>query len=127
MADLRNEPLEASTAFTNIGVDNFGPFTVKIGQRNKKRWCCLFTCLTMRAVHIEVVAKLDTDIRLNSVIRFIAWRGKQNTFISNNKTNFVGAERGFAESSGMEQRRDQRTSNSTRNQMKVQSTGSISF
>ena len=58
MADLP-ERLDASTDFTNVGVDYFGPFTVKIGRRNKKRWCCLFTCLTVRAVHIEVVPKLD--------------------------------------------------------------------
>ena len=43
MADLREEQLVASTVFSNVGVDYFGPFTVKIGRRNEKRWCCLFT------------------------------------------------------------------------------------
>ena len=37
MADLPEERLDASTAFTNIGVDYFGPFIVKIGRRNEKR------------------------------------------------------------------------------------------
>ena len=97
MADLPEERLDASTAFTNVGVDYFGPFIVKIGRRNEKRWCCLFTCLTMRAVHIEVVPKLDTDSCLNAIMRFIARRGKPNTIISDNGTNFVGAEREFAE------------------------------
>ena len=36
MADLPEERLDASTAFTNVGVDYFGPFIVKIGRRNKK-------------------------------------------------------------------------------------------
>ena len=45
MAELPTERLDASTAFANVGVDYFGPFTVKIGRRNEKRWCCLFTCL----------------------------------------------------------------------------------
>ena len=61
MADLPEEGLEASTAFADGGVDYFGPFIVKIGRRNEKRWCCLFTGPTMRAVHIEVVPKLDSD------------------------------------------------------------------
>ena len=46
MADLPEEQLVASTVFSNEGVDYFGPLTVKIGQRNEKRWCCLLTCLT---------------------------------------------------------------------------------
>ena len=97
MADLPEERLDASTAFTNVGVDYFGPFTEKIGRRNEKRWCCLFTCLTVRAVHIEVVPKLDTDSCLNAILRFIARRVKPSTIISDNGKSFVGAEREFAE------------------------------
>ena len=97
MACLPEERLDASTAFTNVGVDYFGPFILKIGRRNEKRWCCLSSCLTMRAVHIEVVPKLDTDSCLNAIMRFIARRGKPSTIISDNGTNFVGAEREFAE------------------------------
>ena len=37
MAELPRERLDASTAFANVGVDCFGPFTVKIGRRNEKR------------------------------------------------------------------------------------------
>ena len=96
MADLPDERLEASTAFTNVGVDYFGPFIVKIGRRNEKRWCCLFTCLNMRAVHIDVVPKLDIDSCLNAIMRFIARRGKPGTIISDNGTNFIRAEREFA-------------------------------
>ena len=95
MADLPDERLDASTAFTNVGVHYFGLFIVRIGHKNEKRWFCLFTCLTMRAVHIEVVRKLDSC--LNAIMRFIARRGKPNMIISDNGTNFVGAEREFAE------------------------------
>ena len=97
MADLPEERLVASTVFSNVGVDYFGPFTVKIGRRNEKRWCCLFTCLTVRAVHIEIVPKLDTDSCLNAIMRFFARRGKPIKMISDNGTNFVGAERALAE------------------------------
>ena len=47
-------------------------------------------------MHIEVVAKLDKDGCLNAIMRFIARRGKPSTIISENGTNFVGAEREFA-------------------------------
>ncbi|XP_075261201.1 uncharacterized protein LOC142352929 [Convolutriloba macropyga] len=93
MAHLPEERLDASTALTNIEVDFFGPFTAKIGRQNEKRWRCLFTCLTVRAVHIELVPKVDTDSSLNAIMRFVARRGKPCTIINNNGTNFVGAER----------------------------------
>ena len=96
MADLPEERLDASTAFTNVGVDYFGRFIVKIGRRSEKRWCYPFTCLTMRAVHIEVVPMLDTDSCRNAIKRFIARRGKPSTIISDNRTKLVGAEREFA-------------------------------
>ena len=97
MADLPEERLVASTMFANVGVDYFGPFTVKIGRRNEKRYCCLFTCLTVRAVHIEIEPKLENDCSLNAIRRFIARRCKPVKMISDNGTNFVGAEKEQAE------------------------------
>ena len=96
MEDLPEERLDASTAFTNVGVDYFGPFIVKIGRRDEKEMCCLFTFLTIE-VHIEVVPKLDRDSCLSAIMRFIAQRGKPSTIISDNGTNFVGVEGEFAE------------------------------
>ena len=98
MAYLPEDRSDASTAFTNVGSDYFGPLIAKIGRRNEKRWCYLFTCLTRRAVHIEVVPKLDTDSCLNAIMRFTARRGKPSTIISDNGTNFVGVERELSES-----------------------------
>ena len=70
---------------------------MKIGRRNEKRWCCPFTCLTVRAVHIEIVQKLDTDSCLNAITRFIARRDKPVKMISDNGTNFVGVEKELGE------------------------------
>ena len=97
MADLPEEQLIASAVFSNVGVDYFGPFTVKIGRRNEKRWCCLLTCLTVRAVYIEILPKQDTDSCLNAIMRFIARRSKPVKMISDNGTNFNGAEKELAE------------------------------
>ena len=55
-----------------------------------KRWCCLFTCLATRAVHIEVAQSLDTESCLAAVTRFITRRGYPSTIILDNDTSFVG-------------------------------------
>ena len=92
MADLPRERLDEHVfPFTHTGVDYFGPFEVKFLRRTMKRWCCIFTCLTTRAVHIKVVQSLDTESCLAAVTRFIERRGYPNTIISDNGTDFVGA------------------------------------
>ena len=92
MADLPRERLQERVfPYTNAGVEYFGPFEVKFMRKTMKRWCCLFTCLTTRAVHIEVVPSLEAETCLTAITRFIARRGKPATILSNNGTNFVGA------------------------------------
>ena len=92
MADLPRERLDEHVfPFTHTGVDYFGPFKVKFLRRTLKRWCCLFTCLTTRTVHIKVEQSLDTELALAAVTRFIARRGYPNTIISDIGTNFVKA------------------------------------
>ena len=49
------------SAFTTTGIDLAGPFLIKIGRANAKRWICLFTCSTYRCTHIETVSSLTTD------------------------------------------------------------------
>ena len=58
---------------------------------------CLFTCLVIRAVHIEVVNSLDTDSFLNALRRFINLRGCPTTVYSDNGTNFQAGERELRE------------------------------
>ena len=50
-------------AFARVGVDFAGPFiTVQgRGKRRQKRYLCLFTCLSCRAVHLEIAYGLDVD------------------------------------------------------------------
>ena len=94
MADLPIERLcYSQPLFSNTGVNYYGPFLVPIRRSTEKRWGFLFTYLTTRAVHIEVVPSLDTSSCVMGVERFIARRGTLTTIKSDNGTNFVGAQK----------------------------------
>ena len=69
--------------FSYVGIDCFGPFLVRCGRSKVKRYGVLFTCLTIRAIHIEVVDSLD-----NSMRRFIARRGKPEQMRLDNGRNY---------------------------------------
>ena len=92
MADLAFERTEDNNPpFTYVGVDCFGPFLTKRGRSTEKRYGCLFTCLSTRAVHIEMLHSLEADTFLNGLSRLIARRGKPRRIRCDNGTNFKGA------------------------------------
>lgn len=62
MAQLPEYRVETrSPPFSQVGVDYFGRFYVKRGRVVEKRYGCLFTCLSIRAVHIEMAYSLYRD------------------------------------------------------------------
>ena len=77
--------------FTYTGLDYFGPVVVTIGRRHEKRWIALFTCLTIRAVHLEVAHDLSTDACIVVIRNFINRRGVPMRLRSDNGTTFIGA------------------------------------
>ena len=89
MAAERCEP--GKPALSYVGMDLFGPFYIKQGRSEVKRYGCLYTCFTSRAIHIEVLNSLETDTFINGFIRFISRRGYPIRIWSDNGTNFVGA------------------------------------
>ena len=87
MAELPVERLGyRQPPFTKCGVDYFGPFYVSIRRISEKRWCFLFTGMTTRAVHIEIVLSMDTSSCVMGIQRFIDPRGTPAVI-------FVGAEK----------------------------------
>ena len=90
MAPLPEVRLGSSLrCFACCGVDFAGPFVVKITRKvSAKRYLCLFTCASTRAVHLEVAFSLDTASFLNAFSRMVARRGKPEVVISDNGTKF---------------------------------------
>jgi hypothetical protein len=92
MADLVEDQLASEhSPFENTGVDCFGPFLVKRGRSTEKRYGCVFTCLTMRAVHLEALNSMEADAFMNALMRFSARRGTPRRIRCDNGTNFRGA------------------------------------
>lgn len=70
MADLPADRLSTEPPFTHVGLDVFGPWSVSArktrgGHAESKRWAVLFTCLNIRAFHIEVIESLNTSSFIN--------------------------------------------------------------
>ena len=98
MADLLPERVSPDMPpFTYVGYDCFGPFMVKRKRCQEKRYGILFTCLAVRAVHIEVIHGMDTDSFIHALRRFMSRRGRPQEMRSDNGTNFVGGNRELKE------------------------------
>jgi len=93
MADLPKARLEIhEPPFSSTGIDYFGPIIVKQRRSKVKRYGCIFTCMTSRAIHLELATDLSTSSFINALRRFVARRGPVQRIFSDNGTNFVGAE-----------------------------------
>ena len=99
----RNLPKERLSSykppFYCTAVDYFGPLEVGIGRnRTAKRYGSLFTCMSTRAVFVDLAQSLSTPDFLNSLRRFISIDRMPKTICSDNCTNFVGAEKELVKS-----------------------------
>ena len=84
---------EGCPVFTNTALDMFGPVHVKLNRRTlKEAQIIIFTCMTARAVHLELVTDKSADCFLMSFRRFASLRGHPSTCWSDQGTNFVGAQ-----------------------------------
>ena len=96
MSDLPPDRVKQVAPFTYVGVDVFDPWSVVArrthgGVASSKRCAVLFTCLTIRAIHVEIVDEMSTSAFINALRRFVSIRGKVSQHRSDRDTNFVGA------------------------------------
>lgn len=94
MGELPVERTTPTRPFLFTGIDYAGPFKLKdrITRNYKltKAYICLFICLSTKAIHLELVGDLSTNLFLAALRRFIARRGKPTVINSDNGTNLVG-------------------------------------
>ena len=95
MPPLPSSRVSRTVPFHYTGVDYFGPIMVRNKKDNSqsKVWGCLFTCLSTRAVHLELVEDMTAETFLNCLRRFIARRGKPKMLYSDNAKQFILTEK----------------------------------
>ena len=91
MADLPRDRMCEEAPFSFCGVDMFGSFVVKICHKELKQSGPLYTCLSSRAIHIEVTYSLSTNIFIMFLRSFIGRRRNIRLIMSDNGSSFTGA------------------------------------
>lgn len=97
MAELPPERLPSFNRPFTLGMDYFGPLKVKVRRSPEKPWGVIFTCLTTRAVYIDIAHSLDTSSCIYCIRNFSNRNGQPSKYFSDNGLNFQGMERELRE------------------------------
>ena len=87
----------AFSPFQVTGIDFHGPLSAKGKPLGLKCYISLFTCATVRAVHLEICSDLTTDTFLLTFQGFIGRRGLPHTIYTDNAQTFQAANRELTE------------------------------
>ena len=90
MSPWPNNKVIRSLSFQYSSLDYFGPLYIKCRNHadRKKVWVCLFTCVAVRAIYLEIVADLSAEEFPLALRRFIARRGKPQQIVLDNAPQF---------------------------------------
>lgn len=95
MAALPDIRVQSCRPFSRVGIDFAGPLLVRECKLRKARpykvYISVFVCMSVKAVHLEMVTDLSTAAFLAAFDRFVARRGLPQDIYSDCGTNFVGA------------------------------------
>jgi hypothetical protein len=95
MGQLLGCRVQQSMPFTHCGIDYGGPISIKNGGRRsksvQKAYIALFICMSIKAIHLELVSDLTTEAFMAALRRFVSRRGRPFSIHSDKRTNFVGA------------------------------------
>ncbi|VDO95265.1 unnamed protein product [Heligmosomoides polygyrus] len=78
-----------SRPFEHIGLDYFGPLSVKGEAGPEKCYGCIITCLVTRLIHLELASDVSTIAFLHMLRRFFARRGIPKSITSDNAPTFA--------------------------------------
>ncbi|KRZ47836.1 hypothetical protein T02_819, partial [Trichinella nativa] len=93
MGELPADRVTETQPFIHTGVDFAGPLFIRPDVRGRdvrvnKAYVCIFTCMTTRAVHLELLREQTTDSFLQGLRRFISRRGRPRVIQSDNFRSF---------------------------------------
>ena len=94
MGPLPIERLKPCPVFSNVGVDYFGPFTIRGEVQKRVHGECygvIFVCLIVGAAYVDVAVDYSTDGFMQVLRRFISLRGSPTRIYSDDGTQLVGA------------------------------------
>ena len=84
---LPSERINISRPFENVGIDYFGPYRVRLSGETKF-YGLIFSCMTTRAIHLEITSGLTADKTMLAIRRFISRRGCPVSILSDNARQF---------------------------------------
>lgn len=100
MGDLPKARVTPSRPFSRSGVDFAGPVYVLNskgrGAKTSKAYICIFICMAVKAIHLELVSDLTSEAFIAAFKRFVARRGRCKEIWSDNGTNFVASNKELA-------------------------------
>jgi len=95
MSDLPDCRVQPCSPFSRVGIDYAGPLIMRETSLRKARqykvYISVFVCMSVKAVHLELVSDLTSEAFLAAFNRFVARRGLPSSVYSDCGTNFVGA------------------------------------
>ena len=83
--------VQEAPPFSRTGLDYFGPLYIKTLEVPRKTCVCLFTCMVIRAVHLELLQNMLTEEFLMGFRRFISQKGTPNEIFNDNARQFKAA------------------------------------
>ncbi|KIH46741.1 integrase core domain protein [Ancylostoma duodenale] len=91
--DLPKNRVVRSHPFEHVGLDYFGPLTIKrSSEEHGKCYGSIITCMVTRLIHLDVVSDQSTHAFLMMLRRFFTRRGVPKSITSDNAPTFTLAE-----------------------------------
>ena len=95
-SDLPEHRFDDTHAFSSTGCDYLGPlYCLPVygkSEKMEKAYVVIYTCMSTRAIILEVVSSANTDGFLNCFKRFLSRRGCPTTMVSDNGSVFTAKE-----------------------------------